>query len=98
MLERRLKNSIIREIKKLRAKGIPVWYMKTEGKPPGIPDIILCLDGKFIGIELKADNGRIRECQNVQMELIKKAGGICKIVQSVEEFKQLLGTVTDGKI
>lgn len=60
------------------------WYVKTWSngiQRSGIPDLIVCWKGRFIGIELKAENGRASELQKHEIECIRKAGGVGMIVR-----------------
>lgn len=71
------------------------WYVKTWSngiQRAGIPDLIICWKGRFIGLELKAENGRPSELQKREVDQIKKAGGIAMILypSGFEDFKKLL--------
>lgn len=46
----------------------------------GVPDILACVNGYFVGIEVKAQNGRPSELQIWNREQIRKSGGISIIV------------------
>lgn len=66
------------KIKKLLDKLPNTWYFKHWAGPyskAGIPDIIACIDGHFVGIEVKASSGRASKLQEVNMSKIKRAGG-----------------------
>lgn len=56
----------------------------------GVPDLLCCINGRFVGIEVKAQNGRLSELQKYNLEEIRKAGGIGLVVKpsEFEEFKQ----------
>jgi Holliday junction resolvase len=41
----------------------------------GTPDILACVNGHFVAIEVKADNGHPSELQLVKIADIRKAGG-----------------------
>lgn len=41
----------------------------------GIPDIICCYNGKFLGIECKAGNGKTTALQERELDAISAAGG-----------------------
>lgn len=56
----------------------------------GIPDIIACLKGRFIGIEVKDGNNKPSELQLAHGRQIVKAGGIFGVAYSVEDVKKLL--------
>lgn len=65
-----------RLIKKLEEKGayvINIWgngFMKS-----GIPDLIVCYKGHFLGLELKTDIGKPSDLQLAHLKKIKNAGG-----------------------
>lgn len=55
----------------------------------GIPDIIGCMDGKFIAIECKAKGNTPTALQRRELEAIHKAGGVAMVVD--ENTVELLG-------
>lgn len=59
--------------------SIGAWYFKPMmsgfGKS-GVPDIIVCLNGKFFSIEVKREGKNPTPVQTRRMEEIIKAGGI----------------------
>lgn len=72
----------------LFSKG--AYYFKVHGSAlmePGIPDIIACYKGYFIGIEVKApgkDSGQ-SAVQKVHEKNILKAGGIYILADCLED-------------
>lgn len=81
------------KIKKwLKDKGY--WFFKVHGsifQPSGIPDILACIDGKFVAIEVKRTKGGvISPLQKAQIEKIKENGGIAGVASSMEEFLEIL--------
>ena len=58
----------------------------------GIPDIIGCVDGRFVGIEVKTPTGRVSKAQELQLRKLKAAGGIVGVARSVEEAMELVAT------
>ena len=56
----------------------------------GIPDIVCCLKGRFIGIEAKDGDNTPSELQLAHGRQIKKAGGVWGVCYSVEDVKKLL--------
>lgn len=56
----------------------------------GVPDIIACINGRFIGIEVKRENGVLSEVQKIHLQQIKNAGGIGIVARSVEDVKEAL--------
>jgi hypothetical protein len=64
----------------------------------GVPDILACICGRFVGIEVKAENGRASELQLYNRRKIREAGGICIIVypSQMELFKRLILQIETG--
>lgn len=65
--------------------------MKVVGSPVqagGIPDIIICKNGKFIAMELKRPDGEgiLASRQEAQLERINRAGGYGLVIDSYEQF------------
>ena len=46
----------------------------------GIPDILACVNGYFVGIEIKAQNGKPTKLQLYNVKKIRKAGGFAMIL------------------
>ena len=68
--------------KYLKSKG--AWVLKYWGgsvyTQAGVPDLLVCYNGKFMGIEIKAETGHASELQLNTIEQIKKAGGIAFVL------------------
>ena len=80
--------AIVNAIKKaLQGKG--AWVIKTHGSPSlsGLPDIIACYEGRFIGIEVKKPTTRhtVTLRQQAALDFITNAGGTAGVATSVEE-------------
>lgn len=58
----------------------------------GIPDIICCYNGRFIGIECKAGNNITTALQNRELAAIHAAGGFAFVVRetNIDELKEKL--------
>lgn len=58
----------------------------------GTPDYLLCIGGSFLGLELKAENGKVSRIQEEKLKNIAKAGGISIVVKpsNWEDAKQLI--------
>jgi hypothetical protein len=56
----------------------------------GIPDLLVCYFGQFIGIEVKQPGGRPSPRQLYVLRQIDLAGGITAVVSSLPEVKELL--------
>lgn len=88
MKEKQFENKI-----KAFLKTMPnTWHFKHwAGKysPAGIPDILACINGRFVGIEVKQEKGKASELQKRNIRLINEANGIGIILypKDFEEFK-----------
>lgn len=51
----------------------------------GTPDLLLCYQGRFIGLEVKSPTGRQSPDQKIAQKAIEKAGGIYLLVRGVDE-------------
>ena len=60
----------------------------------GVPDIIACVKGKFIGIECKAGKNEPTLLQKHNMDLIQRAGGYT-IVVNESNMQVLLTTLKE---
>jgi len=54
----------------------------------GVPDVLACINGLFIAIEVKTDTGRVSKLQERELNLVDQAGGlalICRGLQGIGE-------------
>lgn len=94
MLESKIQKDILNY---LRRKRIFHLRFQAQSNINGIPDVICCYKGLFIGLELKQENGRATELQKRKLDAINNAGGIGLIVKSVEEVEQLFDQIDKEK-
>ena len=71
------------------------FFEKTQQKSKsGIPDFIGCINGRFVAIELKIEEGRLDEIQYIKLKEISSAGGFAVVafpdtwLYVLEELKQ----------
>lgn len=89
------------KIKKfLESEG--AWFVKffaNRMTKEGIPDILACVNGYFVGIEVKAQNGRPSPLQMYHCEQIRKAGGFAFVVYPTgwEQFKKFISDLKKKK-
>lgn len=89
--EKYFENRIKSYLKKKGAYFIKYWgggyYTRS-----GVPDLLVCLKGQFLGIELKAPKGHEKELQVYHLSLIDKAGGygILLFPKDIEIFEELI--------
>jgi hypothetical protein len=77
--------------KKVKARAVEVikdlsgWWFFPQSGPygrAGIPDIIVCYQGRFVGIECKAGTRGIKKLTKLQereIEKIRDAGGVATV-------------------
>lgn len=68
-------------VKILREEGVYYFFPATHGYGrSGVPDIICCVAGKFLGIECKAGKNKPTALQVHEIEQIRRAGGMAVVV------------------
>lgn len=77
----------------LKSKGF--WYVKyfaNRMTRTGVPDILACVNGYFVAIEVKSQTGKPSELQIYNRDEIRKAGGIAVVLypNQWENFKLLI--------
>lgn len=76
--EGKVKDKVVAILKKL---GAYYFFPATHGYGrSGVPDVVCCLDGSFVGIECKANGNKATPLQIREIEAIRTAGGIALIV------------------
>ena len=59
---------------------------------PGCPDVLGQLnDGRLLGVEVKAQAGRLRPAQAVFLERIRCAGGVAFVARDLRDVLRALG-------
>jgi pantoate kinase len=58
----------------------------------GVPDFLVCADGRFVGIEAKAGKGKTTALQDRELYRIQQAGGIALVINedNLHQLKELL--------
>ena len=89
--EKNFENKIKAFLKEQGAWFIKYWAGSKFTKD-GIPDILACVNGYFLAIEVKAQNGRPSELQKYNVREINDSGGYAVILypQDWEAFKELV--------
>jgi Holliday junction resolvase len=54
----------------------------------GVPDIIACLNGRFVGIEVKRPGGIVSPLQQYNIDEIHRSGGVAFVAYSVEDVRE----------
>lgn len=96
MREKAIENKIKQYLKTVE----DLYFFKEHGGlygTAGVPDIICCYKGRFIALEVKAPDGKPTALQDATIRRIIGAGGIARIVRSLEEVKSIIGGVDETK-
>lgn len=66
----------------------------------GDPDLLVVINGRFIGLELKRSGERPRPLQRYKLDQISECGGLglWASPENWEEIKQLLREISEGSI
>lgn len=84
-----------KQVKNFLDKLPLTWYYKVFGggmQRAGIPDIIACINGHFVALELKSDIGKPSALQTRNVRLINESNGIAMVVypDQLEDLKETL--------
>lgn len=71
------------------------WTLKTWGgglQRSGIPDLLVCCNSRFVGVELKAPNGKPSDLQLWNLVKIDDSGGFGWLLypDGFEDFKEFI--------
>lgn len=94
-----------RALKNMLASEFPsiwtYWPVSNGMGAHGIPDLLMCVNGMMIGVEVKSDTGRLTALQHAQIAGIRNAGGNVYIVYGlgdVDGLRVLLNTMDLGAV
>lgn len=86
-------SELIKKIKAYLKTVDACFYWKEHGGQygtAGIPDIIVCYKGRFIGMEAKVGNNKPTPLQEYTIKSIVSAGGIASVVRSVDDVRKVM--------
>ncbi|GHU87536.1 hypothetical protein FACS1894202_02000 [Clostridia bacterium] len=89
MLERDIVSSITRHLKTVPS----CFYWKEHGGQygtAGLPDLICCINGRFVAFEVKTPVGKLTKLQEITIQRIKAAKGEAYKVTSVEDVRAVI--------
>lgn len=81
-------------VKLLKEAGVYYFYASTHGfGRSGVPDLVCCMGGRFIGIECKAGKNKPTPLQEKEMAAIRAAGGTTLVVNedNIGDVAKLIG-------
>lgn len=97
--EKNFENKVKGYLKKKGAYFIKYWGGSgASGKTftkSGVPDLLVCLNGQFMGIEIKASSGKPSELQIYNLGKIHNANGLAVLLfpDDFEQFTELVECV-----
>jgi hypothetical protein len=96
VLEKNIVNQILKYL-----KSVPFcFYWKQHGGQfgtAGLPDIICCINGRFIAFEVKTESGKLTKLQESMLKKINAANGNAYKVTSVQEVKEIIRNMEGSK-
>lgn len=97
--EKKVKDQVV---KTLKANGVYYFFPATYGMGrSGVPDIICCVDSRFLAIECKAGDNKPTALQTRELNAIVSAGGSAIVVneKNLHQVGQIIQLLKehDGK-
>jgi len=90
--EAKVKKKVVAELK---ARGAYYFYPVTGGYgSSGVPDVVACYRGVFVGIECKAGKNKPTDLQKRNLDAISRCGGVALVIN--EDNLGLLETTMDN--
>lgn len=95
MTEKQFQTKVIKWLTNINAYVVNVWGGGYQ--TAGIPDLLVCYEGKYLAIELKTEKGKVSVLQKWNIQKIKDAGGVAIILRP-SEFENFKKGVINGGI
>ena len=78
-----------------------IWYVKffaNRNTKAGVPDLLVCVSGRFVALEVKGPNGKPSPLQIYHCEKIAESGGVALVVwpEDFDQLKELVGRLKKG--
>lgn len=93
-------SSLQAEIIKLSTNLPNLWVVKVMScNKRGCPDLICCIKGRFVAIEVKttALRSQLSDSQRAQLGEIEKSGGVSCVVRSAKEFLDVYKKIIESE-
>ena len=94
--EKKVKRKVMEQLKMIKA--YTVTPMTGGYGNSGVPDVLCCYEGRFIGIECKANGGRATALQLHNLNSIEIAGGITFLINesNVDDLTDMIEEKVNG--
>lgn len=86
--EKEIQRATVAWLKELGAYVINIHGSAYQGA--GIPDLVICYRGRFVGIEVKQPGKNPTALQAHNIDLIRKAGGFAATVRSRDDLVDVM--------
>lgn len=63
----------------------------------GTPDLITCINGRFVAFELKVEGNDLSDAQKIRKIQIERSGGLHYVPRTVEEFRNILEEIENER-
>lgn len=87
--EQKVQDSIMKYIKSIGGLPIKQNQIGIYGQA-GVPDIIVCIKGRFVAIEVKKPGEKPKPHQVAFIEAINKKGGVAFYSDNLDKVKEVL--------
>jgi Holliday junction resolvase len=84
-------------LKYLKERGYFAINVPGNAFSSGTPDILSCVRGLWVALELKSADGSLRPLQKVNIKLIRRAGGIAEAIRSIERVREIIETIEQDR-
>ncbi|RHW46797.1 hypothetical protein DS832_04735 [Bombilactobacillus bombi] len=88
MSESNLQTKCLKYLKSQHIYAVNIYGSGRTGK--GTPDVLSCINGKFVAFEFKVGNNQMQPDQVIHKKRIEDSGGKHYTPRSIEEFKQII--------
>lgn len=87
--EARIKQALKKMLKEEFPQVWTYWPVSNGMGAHGVPDLIMCAGGKFIGIEVKAEGKKVTLLQADQLQRIESSGGVAMALAGKDAVDKL---------
>lgn len=85
---------IVKKIREyLHSKGAVTFKIHGGDNPfqeVGIPDLLCCIRGRFVAVEVKTPEGKLSPLQERNLDRIANAGGVAITARSIDDVAEQL--------
>jgi len=80
---------------RINTQGVPLHDREGFRPSPmrGVSDLIVCIRGHFLAIELKVGRNKLSDDQQIFLENVGRTGGVAAECRSLEDIEMLVETI-----